>query len=163
LDKLKDFCDWYLSSPRQLIVPCERGVHFQDGLTATVIFRQGRFQVELVSCAPGMEIPDHVHPNVDSFEIYMGGGIMFRLNGELLIRKAHAMQKTWHGGHPLAGTRIRVKPDAPHGAAIGPEGGVFLSIQHWLDREPTTVGDDWRGDYLGPTHEKRLNGEKNGI
>lgn len=156
MDVLENFAIWYMQDPKSLAVPAVSGVHFMDNLSAVTLVRKGNFQVELVLCAPNSEIPDHIHPNVDSFEVYLGGNIMFRHQGKLLIPKEEAEGINWDGLSLRRGTHIRVKPEDYHGATIGKNGGAFLSIQHWLKGNPTTVGHDWAGKTLGPIHEGTL-------
>jgi hypothetical protein len=157
MDKLSSFADWYLSSHKALSIPALNSIHFMDDLTAVTLFRKDDFQVELVICKPNSEIPDHIHPNVDSFEVYISGSIMFRHQKELKVPKEIADSITWDGFSESRGMRIRVKPDDWHGATIGESGGCFLSIQQWLNNiKPTTVGHDWRGESLGPVHKETM-------
>lgn len=156
MDRLESFANWYLSSEKGLAVPALKSIHFMDNLTAVTLYRRDQFQVEMILCKPNSEIPDHVHPNVDSFEMYVSGSIMFRHGGKLLIPKEQADSVNWDGGSEMRGFKIRVKPDDYHGAAFGDSGGCFLSIQHWLSGVPTTVGHDWKGEVLGPVHEATI-------
>lgn len=158
-EQLKAFFDHYMVNPQRLFPPCLRGVHFVDGLTATVIYRREPFQVELVTCSPNLELPEHTHPNVDSFEVYLSGELLFSLDGKQVVPDDAAKAVNWDGIHPLIGKAIRVLPGAPHGLRVGPNGGTFLSVQHWLNGKPlSTVGDDWEGDSMGPLHGARLAG-----
>jgi hypothetical protein len=52
------------------------------------------------------------------------------------------------GTQVVAGVQFRIRPGVLHGAVVGPKGGAFLSLQHWIEGEPTSVGLDW----LGPEH-----------
>lgn len=113
---------------RDILVPELAPVACDGNLYAVVLFRYQQFQVQLFIVKPGTVVPEHAHPEVDSFEVYLGGDIAFTLNGE-----------------PCNEQVIRVKPDAWHGATIGARGGAFLSVQHWLNgRAPSTVADSWR-------------------
>jgi hypothetical protein len=157
MDRLQSFSDWYLASHKPLAIPALNSIHFMDNLTAITLFRKDQFQVEMVICKPNSEIPDHVHPNVDSFEVYVSGSIMFRHRNELMVQKENADHVTWDGFSEMRGMKIRVKPDDLHGATIGETGGCFLSIQQWLKGKPTTVGHDWTGENLGPVHKETIN------
>ncbi len=55
---------------------------------------------------------------------------------------------------PLRGSMIRVKPNDKHGGCFGPAGGVFLSVQHWLnDVDPTCVSNNYDGIGLDKDHK----------
>jgi len=129
LDGISLFLQAWLS--RRMIDPSvgPNLVKTYGNLTATRLFRSGKYQVELLSVLPNTEIPDHIHPNMDSYEVYLGGDIKFRTNGEEVTPTT-------------TGQYIRVKPDCPHGGTFGPSGGVFLSIQEWVT-EPASAGQDW--------------------
>jgi hypothetical protein len=130
--------------------PCGRVTHYttsnSDGpassVVRTVLHRDPPYQVELFCvCAADQAtfIPIHRHPNVDTFESYVSGDIEFNINGKIL--KSCNIQK---GDMPQL---FRVRSKDWHGAKIGPNGAVFLSLQRWAT-EPTSVGDDW----IGPPH-----------
>lgn len=156
-EQLESFAKWYLEQPRRPRPPCEKSVHFVEGLVATVIYRMAPFQVELVTCSPNLELPEHSHPNVDSFELYLSGALMFSLDGKQIVPDEEAAKIGWDGVHHLIGSSLRVPAGAPHGLRVGPNGGTFLSIQQWLNNKPlSTVGDDWDGDAMGPIHAARI-------
>ncbi len=49
---------------------------------------------------------------------------------------------------------IRVKPHDLHGGTFGPSGGVFYSVQHWLNGvQPHCVSADYTGVVMGPEHK----------
>jgi hypothetical protein len=48
---------------------------------------------------------------------------------------------------------VRVRPNDLHGAVVGEGGGVFLSVQHWLNGvKPHCVGSDCNGVTMGKNH-----------
>lgn len=138
--------EWLAKRP--LLTPTDSPINIDGSLHGVVLFRKGPFQVQLFIVAPNSEIPDHVHPNVDSFEVYLSGEMAFRKNGVYVTK--------WEDAEKLPGFALRVKPDDPHGGTFGPKGGAFLSIQHWLNGvKPSSVGNDWeyRGeDRAGKSH-----------
>jgi hypothetical protein len=155
-DYLEEVRDWYLATAPMIAVcpPFERPVTIVEGVTGVVLYRQGQIQVQMFIAAPDIEIPDHTHPNVDSYEVYMAGDLHFRLNGELVLPEEVLQKQTEDGTGAALYVSVRVPPNAPHGAKVGPRGGVFLSIQRWLNGvPPTSVGDDWDGETMGPVHD----------
>lgn len=139
-ESAKGFAAKWLSSnaPR---VPIGEPVRI-DGATVELLFRQGQYQVERCTIDPDTEIPDHVHPHIDSVEYFVGGASRFRI-------------AQW-SGVPTPGETVRIRPGIVHGASVGHTGVVFLSLQHWIGIPPSHVTDDWQGATMGDTHKQRI-------
>jgi hypothetical protein len=100
-------------------------------VTAVTWYRSGFFQVEMFIVPPNYIIPEHTHPNVESYEMYLGGDIGFSHSGRwvdesILVRVP--------GSTDNKGALIKVLTTDLHGGVFGPRGGVFMSIQRWLTR-----------------------------
>lgn len=120
-------------------MPAETPLDMEGRLHGVVLYRDAPWQVQLFSVSPNGEIPDHIHPNVDSYEIYLSGEIAFRHSGIYITTP-----EMWVDTTKLFGLKIRVLPNDSHGGSFGPKGGAFLSIQHWLNNvPPSSVGYDW--------------------
>jgi hypothetical protein len=158
-DDLTEFLEWFLeNSP--VSPPKDNPILHQADTTGLVLYRKDNFQVELFICKPFATIVQHVHPNVDSYEVQIAGDITFYCDGVLRD----------------TGGPVRVRPDSWHGGSFGPRGGSFMSVQKWLNGvEPKFVGDDWedhigslnyhkstltQGDLNGNTNEKSCTNEK---
>lgn len=146
-DETQAFLNWWLQN-RPMAPPIE-GFHTCNGqIQGSVIYRSGQYQVQMFVVQPNSVIAPHIHPNVDSYEVYVSGDVEFMLNGEVYSQANNA-----------SGI-LRVAPDSWHGGTFGPKGGVFLSAQRWLNGvPPTSVGEDWK-DELGRTQgaAESLNG-----
>jgi len=144
-DELTSFLNWYLTN-RPLLPPADAPMYDYEGKLSAVLFRQYPFQVELFVEKPNIIIPEHNHPNVDSFEVFVCGEVLFHCNGQPMDTLESVSKVDPKTGAPaLLGASIRVKPEAPHGATIGARGGTFLSVQKWMNDTPiTSVGRDWR-------------------
>jgi hypothetical protein len=150
---LEEFVDWWWET-RTFLPPVDSPVLIDGSISGVVLYRDAPFQVQLFIIAPGVEIPDHVHPNVDSYEIYFSGQIEFRRHGRRVTGRRMWPLKLASGHQALFGHRIRVDSVDSHGGTIGPAGGSFLSLQCWrADLAPTNVGDDWR--FVGPEQRSR--------
>jgi hypothetical protein len=142
-DTLAQFMSWWLEK-RPFRVPFSTPIIIDGNIFGAVLYRSPPWQVQLFILKPNSVVPEHQHPNVDSFEVYLSGEIEFSLSGEIIARMEDSDEPDFSGLHKLYGTSIRVVPLAWHGARTGAKGGAFLSVQKWLnDVAPTNVGDDW--------------------
>ena len=118
---------------------------FFDNVVAYVIDRRGQFQTQLVAVQPNVIIPNHRHPNVDSFEVAMHG-MTFTHSGRTIPCKIMR-----------PGMSIYVDHNDLHAGSSSDTGGCFLSVQQWLnDVPPTSVETDWTGDSMGPQHDSNI-------
>ena len=126
-------------------------------VTGVVWYRSGEFQVELFIVPANYIIPEHTHPNVESYEMYLGGDILFSHSGSWvgdddLLRV--------RGSTDFRGALIKVATNDLHGGVFGPSGGVFMSIQRWLNGvEQHSVAHDYEGVVMGSDH---LDGVRSG-
>ena len=113
-------------SPWSLI---EKNLSFADGVVGLVVHRDGQFQTQLFTVEPNVSIPNHRHPNVDSYEVAMNG-MTFSHSGRTIPFKIMR-----------PGMAIYVDHDDLHEAYTLENGGCFLSVQQWLNGvSPTSVG-----------------------
>lgn len=162
-DDFKDvteFVNYFLENVDCLLaVPSHTGpiVTMAQNVTALVIYRKGQFQVEMIIVPPNSFIPEHVHPNIDSYEVSVGGGLCLSRNGQWTVRETLDLDPPSPEDPNLnrkRGGAIRVRPGDVHGGCFGHEGAVFYSVQHWLNGvKPTSVAHDYSGKVLGPDHE----------
>ena len=147
-DDLTEFLEWWLEH-KPTCPPAKNAIVQEGDLSGVVLYRKGQFQVELFIVKPNVTIVQHVHPNVDSYEVNLTGDIDFYCDGVL----------------HTSGKPVRVKTNSWHGGYFGPQGGSFLSIQKWLNGiEPDFVGNDWK-DHIGSLNYDNstlIQGESNG-
>lgn len=163
MDELEQFCDWFLKNMPVLgAVPFEGAVSKIEDVTGILLYRQGQFQVQMFAVPEGTIIPEHTHPNVDSIEVYVGGNIRFSHSGKYVYSEEELRPKDG----PLhcafkRGQIIRVRPNDLHGGVFGKGGGVFFSVQHWLNGvTPHCVSADYDGLTMGEHHlSKVVNGK----
>jgi len=151
-DDLEVFLYWWMNK-KPINTPDESPTNFNGTLSGTVLYRQAPYQVQLFIVQPNSVIEPHIHPNVDSYEVFVGGDIIFTCDGVEHKKPADYKQ------HALD-MNLRVKPNSWHGGIFGERGGCFLSVQKWLNGViPTSVGDDWRdkNNNLIGTANKRTN------
>lgn len=119
-------------------------------VTGVTWFRMKMFQVEMFIVPPHYIIPEHKHPNVDSYEMYLGGDIAFSHSGKWVAEGGVIKNPKTSDAR---GDLIKVRTTDAHGGVFGENGGVFMSIQEWLnDVEPHSVALDYDGVAMGESH-----------
>lgn len=155
MDELEKFCaDFLQRMPIIGFVPFAGAVSRIENVTAILLYRKDQFQVQMFAVPEGTIIPEHTHPNVDSIEVYAGGNIMFSHSGKYVFPEETVHE---HDGPfrcaTMRGAKIRVRPNDVHGGVFGEGGGVFLSVQHWLNGvKPHCVAADYDGLTMGEDH-----------
>ena len=154
-DPLEAFLTWWLNT-RTLKPPFANDLLMIDGMAnGAVLYRDGPFQVQLFIIQPHTEIVAHVHPNMDSYEVYLGGDIEFSHSGEKVtdIDQLTSVNGVWSE----FGKVIRVRPNDVHGGKFGNKGGLFLSVQHWINgASPTSANIEWKFAEAGKTERYEL-------
>lgn len=110
-------------------------MHFDGKAFQLVLYRNGPWQLELVTLMPNIVVPRHSHPNVTTFGVYLGG--------------AGALDSTAYVKRQIdklqSGTMVGVTTPAgeEHGGSVGPDGLCFLSFQQWTG-DAVLLHEDWR-------------------
>jgi len=120
-----------------------------ENVSAATIERQGRFQVELCCVRGGSRINDHTHPQADTIEVGLTGGVRLFVNG---IDPFAAVPDDRLPRFTRA-RGIRINATDLHGGIVLPQGAMFLSIQRWLG-EPQSVLVDYVGAPAGSAHAR---------
>jgi hypothetical protein len=151
-DPLDSFMQWFWTTPPIGFIPFKDPISKIEDVISLLWYRSKPFQVQLFLVPPNYIIPEHTHPNVDSYEIYLGGNIRFSHSGNY-ANPIEDMVPLPDGTCHIRGRIVRVRPNDVHGGVSGPEGGVFMSVQYWLNGiEPHCVAADYDGIVMGPDH-----------
>jgi hypothetical protein len=152
-DDLSIFLQWVLNDlPSLWAIPKANSVWRVGEVMSTLLYREAPYQVQMFSVPENTIIPEHTHPNVDSYEVYLGGNIRFSFEGEYVHSKEE-LETDEDGLCKARGSIIRVRPNNRHGGVFGPGGGVFLSVQKWLNGvQPHCVAMDYVGVCMNEDH-----------
>jgi len=144
-DDLVGFMNWLFSNGRPLNVPLDNPVcnHYEDvksnnskNVTCINLYRHDVYQVQLIVIPSNTIVRQHIHPNMDSFEVYNSGDVIFETNGIV-----------YDSSNNDVIAPIRVLPSYWHGGTIGKSGASFFSVQKYINGTlPTCAGCDWLGD-----------------
>lgn len=148
---LREFAESYLADPVAIPTSVLSGVTFVGDFAEIVLFREGQFQVQMCLCKPNSHITDHAHPNVDSVLIYVTGELGLTLGGQLAF-DTKDVRELEDGTNSHNGYAVSIPAGMVHGAVVGPMGGAFITLQHWLSGTPTSVEKDWVGEPLSGDH-----------
>jgi len=155
LDPLVAFAYEFFTNSDNLIgqIPYDRAMHRIGDVTSVTWYRDHEFQIQMFIMPPHHIVPEHTHPNVDSIELNAGGQVCFSRNGRWADITQDLDGPDQNGLPHRRWAHLRVKPDYPHGGVIGPAGGVFFSIQRWLNGvAPHCVAADYVGVVMDQEH-----------
>lgn len=121
---------------------------FRGSAIETVLFREGCWQIELVSIVPGATAEKHRHLRCSSADLILNGLVNGYVGGRtipsqpkrgsMIANLVTIGRGEWHGGTSGLG-----------GGITGIGGGlVYLSFQQW-EGTPTFVSEDWEGENEG--------------
>jgi hypothetical protein len=143
-EQLYLFCGWYFDGGAKLKPP-QDGILHQERLgtlaTSVVLFREGAYQVELITFGPNTTIPRHRHDHIDSIEVMVSGALDLWVDDVQCVFERSPRPQTGMNRDVLK--FVPIPSDAyHHGRTVG--GGSFLSVQRWKGMSPTHVGIEWQ-------------------
>jgi len=102
-----------------------------NAVSGITLYRQRDLQVQLFVLPPDSEIPTHTHPNMDSFEVYIGGDVFLFIDGEeagdhAKLESFDYLEDKEEFYDLLFLQHFRVKPASPHGGGNREEGRGFF-------------------------------------
>jgi hypothetical protein len=150
---VQEFTDWWLQN-KIIRPPFLDGIFFTDIAASVILFREGKFQVELYVSKPNSVAPYHGHENVDSVLMYLTGNMVFGKNHiEKDLSKFQIPNATIPEVHCLFGEQEILESGELHNLTTLKEGGSFFSFEKWHDREPNSVTVNWVGPPTGELHK----------
>jgi hypothetical protein len=153
---VEEFAKWWLSHGCTIRPPFKNPVFTTDIAYSLVLFREGQYQVELYICKPNTSSPNHHHPGVDSFFVYLGGNLEISFDGVLTQSLRDLQKEGPNGRHFLLGQFITHPSSTGHSLEVFDEGGAFLSFEKWNTQEPSSVTVNWAGEPVGEEHQQTI-------
>jgi hypothetical protein len=155
---VEQFSDWFFANNHPLKPPFTDPMYHTDISMSFVWYRAAPWQVELYMVRPNTVAPNHNHPDIDSLDVYLSGTFtMIGLDSSLDLSSLsqHMDTPRFDGMHRLYGHTIKIPPGQNYGGVFGDKGGVFWSIQKWVNGvTPSSVTKNWHGDTIGEHHKK---------
>jgi hypothetical protein len=164
---LDRFAAWYVRSAREGSLPIkmffdnvaffnkggvgDEGTEFLE-TAAITLYRQEQLQVQLILSPANSVVPKHNHPNVDSYETFIGGPVHLETDqlgdGTMVLATPKESIFALEDGTCSVFLRsVKVPSSMTHGGPVGDSPAAFLTIQHWKNGvKPTFVHLDWAED-----------------
>jgi hypothetical protein len=143
-DDLHDFAErWLATGNVYSHSACDVG-----NANVMCLYRDDVYQVELCFVKPDTVIPAHTHPDADTIEVGVFGGVRLFVNdvdpfAEFDDEKLAKFTR-------MRG--LRINSSDVHGGKVSPMGAAFLSIQRWK-HGPKSVLTDYVGQPMSAIHE----------
>lgn len=148
---LLEYTKRFLDMPQTAWKVPELAIRNYGTVTTIVLHREGALQTELVISHPdSKEWPgEHCHPEVDSIEVEVYDCHGLTRNGEVVTKPDLV-----YNGRYL----VHLLPTDYHGSKANKNGISLISCQKWLNGNPTSVGESWKGLPVSDEHSKILGG-----
>jgi hypothetical protein len=158
-NNIDEFTKWYQDNGYPIRPPAEDPVYVTDHSLSVIVFREGRFQVELYMLSPNWSTPNHGHPGIDHKIIYLSGTIGGSRNGEFINDSAEwAKMAREDGCSVIMGHLTEYVGDDFHTVDVGPMGGMIAITQHWEEGiKMSSQSVQYIGTPIGPEHGARVN------
>lgn len=107
---------------------------FRGSIIESILFRDGPWQVELISAMPHARTEMHRHLRCSGADLVLNGSVSGIVNGRSL------------SSPPAGGLMAQLRTIARgewHRGEAGDTGLVYLSFQQWHEGEPTFISRDW--------------------
>lgn len=155
---IDEFTTWYIENGYPLKPPKTDPIYETDHSLSAIVFREGRYQVELYMLAPNWATPNHGHPGIEYKIILLNGTIGGTKNLEYVNDSAPwADVANPDGTNVLFGHAIDFSGDDYHQVDVGPKGGLIAITQKWDEGlEMSSQSVQYVGDPIGPHHETRI-------
>jgi hypothetical protein len=155
-ESLKDFIIWYKNNNYPMLPPSDMSVYVTDITASTIIFRRGRFQVEMYLIYPGADVVAHAH-DLDLSIIYLGGAMEARAMGMAKNFGNDDSRYPKDIPHQDSGMATGILPAGiEHSFTVSVRGCLFLNIQQWKMDELSSATVNYQGTALGPIHAEKL-------
>jgi len=155
---IDEFTKWYQDNGYPFKPPAGDPVYVTDHTLSSIVFREGRFQVELYMMGPNWETPNHGHPGIDHKIIFLNGTVGGSKNGTFLSDSSQwASQSREDGCNVLFGIINDFCGDDFHQVHIGPKGGLIAITQKWDEGlVMASQSVQYVGEPIGPEHSPHI-------
>jgi hypothetical protein len=157
-NNIEEFTEWYLANGCPMKPPATDPIYETDHSLSCIVFREGRYQVELYMLAPNWATPNHGHPGIEYRIVILNGTIGGTKNNEYVNDSSEwADRANPDGTNVLFGMSFDFESEDYHQVSVGPKGGLIAITQKWDEGlAMSSQSVQYVGDPIGPHHETRI-------
>jgi len=129
-----EFAIWYKENNHPFRPPTTDPIYRTEISYSTVIYRNGRFQVELFYLRPGCSTTTLESPGIDQCIIFLNGQITAYKDGKIIHDSTAIYETANEDGTSILFNQIfKLGNESIDHVDYGPKGASIMSIQHWDD------------------------------
>jgi hypothetical protein len=145
-NNLDEFAEWYKSNNHPFKPPTTDPIYKTAFNQSSVIFREGRYQVELYFMKPNWVSTDTTAPGLENRIMFLNGTIKTDVGGEIVSdTESFEDMPSENGLHPLYNTVFKGDTKGTSNIHFGAKGACLLLLQKWDDGIPMTSMSVQRG------------------
>jgi hypothetical protein len=155
---LAEFTQWYKDAGYPMRPPTEDPIYITDHSYSAIVYREGRYQVELYMLGPNWSTPTHSHPGIDHEIIFLNGTVYGYRDGEKLQdAMAYTDVANPDGTNVAFGQSHTFDGDGTHIVGTGPKGGLIAITQYWPEGiKMSSQSVHYVGEPIGPEHAQYI-------
>lgn len=155
---LSEFTEWYIKEGYPMRPPTEDPIYLTDHSYSAIVFREGRYQVELYMLGPDWSTPVHSHPGIEHDIIFLNGTVYGYKDGEKLEdAMAYTDIANPDGTNIAFGQYHKFDGKSTHIVGTGHKGGLVAVTQKWDDGiKMSSQSVHYVGAPIGPEHSKYI-------
>ena len=153
---LDEFAAWYRNAGFPILPPQDSKINIAEITYSLIVFRKGRFQVELYLVAPNSSNGLHTHPHASKFVHCAGAGEGFTETETIALGQnvpAESPDEIDRDFGIFAPSTVAYEK---HGLRTSNRGIAFFNIEMWPDdgSTPTSALIEFIGKSMGPLHDE---------
>jgi hypothetical protein len=153
---LDEFATWYRNAGFPILPLQDSCINMADITYSLIVFRKGRFQVELYLVAPNSDNGLHTHPHASKFVHCAGAGEGYNETETIALGQnvpAESPDEIDKDFGLFAPSTVAYEK---HGLRTSNRGVAFFNIEMWPDdgSTPTSALIEFIGKSVGPMHDE---------
>jgi hypothetical protein len=142
---LDEFAEWYKANNHPFKPPTTDPIYKTAFNLSAVIFREGRYQVELYLMKPDWISTDTTAPGLENRILFLSGTIKTEVDGKIVSDTDTFGSIADNGLHPLYNTVFKGDAKGTSNIHFGHKGACLLLLQKWDEGIPMTSMSVQRG------------------
>lgn len=129
---VEEFANWYVENKHPFKPPTTDPIYVTKSSYSAVIFRQGRFQIELYHIAPNSSVTTLVAPGLEQCVIFLNGQITTYKGDQVILDSTDIYEQTTETGTSILFNQIfKLGNGEVDRVVYGPKGASVMVAQKW--------------------------------